>query len=82
MPGALQYIERECRVSAAPAGAYLRDAISHQAPPLEMSVLSGLRFVPDADLFPTFNNTCPSFAVLRAVIADASDGRADRPARA
>jgi hypothetical protein len=71
LDGALQYIEREGRVSANPAAAYLRDAISHPAPALETFILSGLRFVPDADMFPIFNDTCPTFAVLRAVIADA-----------
>lgn len=69
--GALRYIESECRVSGASAGAYLRDAIRHPAPALEMTLLTGLRFLPDDDLFPIFNDTCSSFAVLRAVIADA-----------
>jgi hypothetical protein len=33
--GALEYIQRECRVSAAAANAYLRDAIRYPAPTLE-----------------------------------------------
>jgi hypothetical protein len=30
-----------------------------------------LRLFPDHDLFPVFNDTCRSFAVLRALILDA-----------
>jgi hypothetical protein len=81
--GALQYIECECRVSGASAGAYPRDAIRHPAPGLEMTVLPGLGFLPDADFFPVVNDTSSSFVFLRAVIAEARDrAQADLSCRA
>jgi hypothetical protein len=76
-------IQRECRVSAAAANAYLRDAIGYPAPTLENTVLSGLRFLPDVHLLPTFNDTCRTFPVLRAVIVDArARAQADLSCRA
>jgi hypothetical protein len=71
--GALHYIQRECRVSGAAAKAYLCDAIRHPAPTLKNKVLSGLRFLPDVHLLPTFNDYSRNFGLIRAVIEDARD---------
>ena len=62
--------ECECRVSAASAGAYLRDAIAPNPP---IALLSGCRLLPDGRPFPAFNDSCGNFAVLRAVIVDARE---------
>jgi len=77
--GALQYIECECRVSGASAGAYLRDAIRRRPPTAHSALLSLYRLLPDGYLFAAFNDSCGNFAELRAVIVEARDrAQADR----
>jgi len=71
--GALQYIECECRVSGASAGAYLRDAIRCRPPTAHIALLSLYRLLPEGSLFAAFNDSCRNFAELRTVIADARD---------
>jgi hypothetical protein len=69
--GALEYLERECRVSGAAAGVYLRDAIRCGSSTPIIALLSGYRLLPDGLLISVFNEGCTSFAELRAVIAAA-----------
>jgi hypothetical protein len=71
--GALDTIERECGVSGAAAGAYLRDAIRRQPPTPLIALLADYRLRPEGTLFATFNDSCGNFVELRAVIADARD---------
>jgi hypothetical protein len=73
--GALQYVERECRLGGASAGFYLRDAIRSHPPTPEIALLSGLRFASSEHLFAAFNDSCRDFAELRAVIEDAHSVR-------
>ena len=81
--GAVEYIQRECRVSAAPANAYLRDAIGYPAPTLENTVLCGLRFLPDVHLLPTLQRYLPNFRRSQGVIVDArARAQADLSCRA
>jgi hypothetical protein len=67
--GALECLERECHVSCAAAGDYLRDAIRRRPPPPELLPFLALRFT--AIVLWGFNDMSTNFADVRAVILEA-----------
>jgi hypothetical protein len=73
MLGALEYLERECRISGAAANPYLHDAIRRRSPTPMIALLAGYRLLPDGLLISAFNDGCGNFAEIRAVIAEARD---------